>query len=88
MNNQITMIGENGESLIFYVLEQTRIAGRSYLLAADSMEGDAQAVILRDDSVETDEESVYSFVEDDAEFDAVADVFEKMMEDVDFDESN
>ena len=28
--DQIVLEGENGEKLVFYVLEQTRIAGKSY----------------------------------------------------------
>ena len=32
--------GEHGEALDFYVLEQTRLGGVNYLLAADSEEGD------------------------------------------------
>ena len=66
--DQIVLEGENGEQLVFYVLEQTRIAGRSYLLVTDSKDEEATAVILRDDSKDTDLESVYVFVEDDAEF--------------------
>lgn len=78
--DQITLEGENGEKLIFYVLEQTRIAGKSYLLVTDSRDEDAEAFILRDDSGDTDLESVYVFVEDDAEFEAVSGIFEGMLD--------
>ena len=77
--DQIVLEGENGEQLVFYVLEQTRIAGRSYLLVTDSKDEEATAIILRDDSKDTDLESVYVFVEDDAEFEAIAGVFEGML---------
>lgn len=78
--DQIVLEGENGEKLEFYVLEQTRIAGKSYLLVTDSREEDATAVILRDDSEDTDKESLYVFVEDDAEFEAISGVFEGMLD--------
>ncbi len=78
--DQIILEGENGEKLIFYVLEQTRIAGKSYLLVTDSRDEDAEAFILRDDSGDTDLESVYVFVEDDAEFEAVSGIFEGMLD--------
>ena len=77
---QDQIVLENGEKLVFYVLEQTRIAGRSYLLVTDSKDEEATAVILRDDSEDTDLESVYVFVEDDAEFEAIAGVFEGMLD--------
>lgn len=78
--DKIVLEGEEGETLEFYVVEQTRIGGKNYLLVTDSMEEDAEAVILRDDSADTDAESVYVFVEDDTEFDAVSGVFEKMLD--------
>lgn len=78
--DQIILEGENGEKLIFYVLEQTRIAGKSYLLVTDSRDEDAEAFILRDDSGDTDLESVYVFVGDDAEFEAVSGIFEGMLD--------
>ncbi len=78
--DKIVLEGEEGETLEFYVVEQTRIGGKNYLLVTDSTEEDAEAVILRDDSADTDAESVYVFVEDDTEFDAVSGVFEKMLD--------
>ena len=43
----------------FFVLEQTRINGVSYILVTDSEEGDAQCLILRDTSPADDTDSVY-----------------------------
>ena len=37
----------------FYVLEETKLAGRQYLLVTDSEEGDGEALILRADPAET-----------------------------------
>ena len=33
--------GETGESVDFFVLEQTKVNGKSYILVTDSMEDDA-----------------------------------------------
>ena len=73
---------EGEEEVLFYVLEQTRIGGHNYILVTDVEEGDGEAYIMKDMSADGDEESVYDMVEDDAELEAVAEVFEKMLEDV------
>ena len=65
----------------FYVLEQTRIGGASYILVTDSEEGDAQCLILKEKEG-TDEESLYEIVEDEVELMAVSKVFEELLEDV------
>lgn len=69
------------ETAEFFVLEQTRINGVSYLLAADSEEEEAEAYILKDVSAESDAEAVYEFVEDADELDAVAKVFAEEVSD-------
>lgn len=71
-----------GEIIDFYVLEQTRIGGVNYILVTDVEEGDGEALILKDLSQDGEEESVYTIVEEDEELDAVAQVFQSMMEDV------
>ncbi len=80
---KITFITEENESLTFFVEEQTRVNGIDYLLVSDSEDDEAQAYILKDVSEDTDPEAKYEFVEDDVEFDAVAKLFEQMLEDVD-----
>lgn len=66
----------------FYVLEQTKVSGTSYILVADSEEGDAECLILKDVSETEDTESIYEIVEDDTELAAVSKVFEELLEDV------
>lgn len=66
----------------FYVLEQTRIGGIDYILVADSMEGDGEAMILKDLSRDGEEEGIFVPVTDEEELAAVAGVFENMLEDV------
>ncbi len=74
---------EDGTFNEFYVEEQTRIGGISYLLVSDSMEDEASAYILKDVSKDTSLEALYEIVEDEEELQAVFKVFEQMLEDVD-----
>lgn len=71
------------EEVEFFVLEQTRISGKNYILVTDSEEDEAECLILRDMSAAEDTESVYEIVEDEAELSGVLKVFEELLEDVD-----
>ena len=82
---KITFRPDDGDPVDFYVLEQTRIAGISYILVTDVEEGDGEALILKDLSQDGEEESVFVIVSDDEELDTIASVFESMLEDVDLD---
>ena len=73
--------GESEESVEFFVLEQTKINGASYLLVTDSKEDDAECLILKETSSGR-KESVYEIVEDDVELTAVSKVFEELLDDV------
>ena len=73
----------DNETVEFIILEQTRINGKNYLLVADSDEDNATAYILKDQSLDTDADSIYEMVEDDEELDAISKVFEELMEDFD-----
>ena len=70
------------EAVEFYVLEQTRLGGIDYILVTDSEEEDGEALVLRDMSAPEEEEAVYEIVTDDEELNAVAAVFENMLEDI------
>ena len=74
---------ENGEYTEFFVEEETRIGGVSYLLVTDSDAEEADAWILKDTSADGDPVANYEMVEDDVEHDAVAQVFAQMLEDTD-----
>lgn len=80
---KITFTPEGDAPVDFYVLEQTRIGGYNYILVTDTEEGDGEALILKDLSQDGEEESVFTIVSDDEEMEAVAGVFENMLEDVD-----
>lgn len=81
---KITFFPEGEDPVEFYVLEQTRISGVNYILVTDFEDGDGEALILKDMSKDGEEESVYAIVSDDAELNAVAGVFENMLDDVKF----
>ena len=57
------MSEEMNEEVDFYVLEQTKVGGVSYILVTDSEEDDAECLILKDTSGESQSESVYEIVE-------------------------
>lgn len=79
----IIMQGENGEQIEFEVVETTRLGGVDYYLVCDT-EDEESAYIIKDVSKMDEETSVYEFVEDDKEYDAIAAIFEEIMDDVDF----
>ena len=80
---KITFNPEGDAPVDFYVIEQTRIGGYNYILVTDFEEGDGEALILKDMSRDGEEESVYMIVSDDDELNAVGEVFNNMLEDVD-----
>ena len=72
------------ESVDFYVLEETRIHGKDYLLVTDAPEDeDGECYILKDVSGENDSEALFEFVEDDRELDGVMGIFEELLKDAD-----
>lgn len=79
----ITLKTEEGETVDFYVLEETKINGMSYLLVTDTEDEDGECYILKDKSKAEEEEAVYEFVEDDGEIDYLFKIFTELMEDMD-----
>ena len=69
--------------LEFYVIDETRISGRNYILVSESLEDEAEAMILKDMSAESEAEAVYVPVEDEVELSAVASVFAESLGDID-----
>lgn len=79
---------ETEEGLIdFYIISQTRISGKDYLLVTDSDNEDdeSEAYILVDISDESSTEAVYEFLEDEEQLEAVYKVFMEELEDEDID---
>ncbi len=79
---KIVFTPEGEEPVQFCVLEQTRLGGIDYILVTDSEEGDGEALIFRDLSAASEKDAVYEIVTDDEELNAVAAVFENMLEDI------
>lgn len=69
----------------FFVLEQTKVNGNSYILVTDSEEDESECLILKDTSAAEDVESLYEVVEDENELMGVLKVFEELLEDIDID---
>lgn len=82
--DKITFNPEGEAPVDFYVLEQTTIGGINYILVTDFEEGDGEALILKDMSPKEDEESVYQIVSEEEELSAVAQVFESILDDIEF----
>lgn len=75
---------DTGETVEFYIIEQTRLNNINYLLVADSLEDEAEALILKETYEGADDtDFVYNIVDDDAEMDAISGVFAQMLDDVD-----
>lgn len=76
------MLDDGDSSVDFFVLEETKINGVSYILVTDSEDEDGECMILKDTSLPEEKESVYQVVEDDVELKAVSKVFGELLEDV------
>lgn len=84
MNKKIEFCPVGEESTVgFFVVEETRLGGVSYLLVTETEDDEADAYILKDLSEDGDAEARYVFVEDDNELEAVSKVFAELLEDVD-----
>lgn len=80
---KITFVPEGEDAPVdFYVLEQTKLGGVTYILVTDTQEGDGEALILKDLSTEDDAEALYEIVSEDDELQAVVAVFENLLDDI------
>ncbi len=73
----IIMTDENGEDVEFVIVDQVTMDGNNYILVVESEyidDVDAEAEILKEVSQEG-EDSVYEVIEDDEEFEKVAELF-------------
>ena len=81
--NKIILIDDEGNEEVFYIEEQTRVYGKNYILVSTAQEGDAEALILKDISEDSNEEAAYVPVDDESELAAVMKIFEEMLDDID-----
>ena len=85
MFEKILFEGDDGENVEFCVIEQTKVNGTDYLLVAEHIEyeEDAVALIVKDVSRPEDKEAVYQIVEDDDEIESIQKIFNEILEDID-----
>lgn len=68
----------------YYVLEQTMLGGKNYILVTDSLDGEEGSfLILRDESGNEDEFASYVELSDENELEAVIKIFNELMDDFD-----
>ena len=84
---KITLTNDEGEEIIFYVLEETRINGMNYLLVTDCADEDeeGECYILKDLSKQEETQALYEFVEDDNEIDYLFKIFSELLDGADVD---
>ena len=75
----ISMTGDLGEKIDLIVLEKTEFNGCVYILAEESEDDETMAYILKQSGGD-DKELVYTIVEDEKELDAIAPIFEELLE--------
>lgn len=82
MLDEIRVYNDDGGEEVFHVLDQTQINGNTYLLATEAADdGEPDAWIFR--QVRTDKDEVYyETVGDETELEAVIDIFEELLGDV------
>lgn len=80
----INFITDEGEEIPFYIIEQTTLAGKDFLLVtgSDTDEDEAEVYIMQEISDQEDQ-TVYEFVEDEAQLEALSKVFAELLDDVD-----
>lgn len=83
-SDEIILTSDDGEKVVFHVVEQTRLAGVDYLLVSTKSEDsdEEEAIILKDVSEDTDKEAIYEIVEDEKEIDSVAKIFKELIDDI------
>ncbi len=77
--NKIILTSEDGEEIECTILEETKLGETNYILVVTDEE---EAVILKDVSEPDDEEAVYETIEDEEEYDSIADIFNELIEDI------
>lgn len=81
--DSILFTAEDNTQIEMYVLEQTMLGGQNYLLVTDTMEEEAECLILKENKSESGDGLVtYDIVEDDRELQNISRIFEELLENV------
>lgn len=80
---KINFTTEDGEEVVFCVVEQTKLNGINYLLVTEDVSDDEEvdAYILKDISKSDEDEAIYEMVEDEKELEVIANIFDELLED-------
>ncbi|HAQ39985.1 MAG TPA: DUF1292 domain-containing protein [Clostridiales bacterium] len=79
----ITVTDEDGNEIEFYILDVVEHKGGTYLLVIEDIEDDdTEATIIKEVEVDGDD-VVYELIEDEEEFNIIAELFENNNEDYD-----
>ncbi len=81
LSNVITLIGEDGNEVEMELLDVVEYEGKEYVVLLPMDEEDDEVVILLVEDGESEDESVYSGVEDEAVLDAVYAIFKERFRD-------
>lgn len=84
---KITLTDESGNEIDFFILEQTTLAGETYILVTDQADEEAEeaeALILREGIGENDEVT-YETVDDEDTLKALSKVFEELLDEIEID---
>lgn len=80
---EVVFVTDDGEEIVFKVLEQTRLGGVNYVLAtALNDDGEEEAYIMKDVSKEEEEEALLEILEDENEIEVVSKIFEELLDDI------
>lgn len=80
----INFITDEGVEIPFYIIEQTTLAGKNFLLVTDGDEDEEEAeVYIMQEINDQEDQTVYEFVEDEEQLEALSKVFAELLDDVD-----
>ena len=81
MENDKIILKGDGDDITVTVIDQTVVDGITYLLVEDNADSDeSSCFILKDISSANDIEANYVILDDDKEFDNVAEIFKNILE--------
>lgn len=81
-NNKIKVKTDDGFEIELFPVADTKLNGVNYVLVSDSESDEANAYILKEVST-NDDEVTYELVNEETELNAVGDIFNELLDDVD-----
>jgi uncharacterized protein YrzB (UPF0473 family) len=82
-NRMIKFTTDDGNEIDLYAIADTKLNGRNYILVTDNESGmEANAYILKELASDS-KEVAYALVDDKTELDAIGEIFNELLDDVD-----